>query len=89
MEFAAESTPSDAIGCLTTNMNALLENDRVPDERVSLNKEAFKHAFLDNLFYVQGKTPELATKTRELGRWLLTKSSMRRPVSGASSVGGR
>jgi glycogen phosphorylase len=32
------------------------------EERVALTMEAFKHAFLDNLFYVQGKTPALATK---------------------------
>jgi glycogen phosphorylase len=68
-------------------MNALLENDRVPDERVSLNKEAFKHAFLDNLFYVQGKTPALATKIdyymalaytvrdRMLQRWISTAAT--------------
>src|SRR4051812_28977865 len=43
-------------------MNALLETDRVTDDRVALNKEAFKHAFLDNLFYAQGKPPALATK---------------------------
>jgi starch phosphorylase len=68
-------------------MNALLETDRVADERVSLNKEAFKHAFLDNLFYVQGKTPALATKTdyymalaytvrdRMLHRWISTAAT--------------
>ena len=68
-------------------MNAVLENDRVADERVSLNKEAFKHAFLDNLFYVQGKTPALATKTdyymalaftvrdRMLHRWISTAAT--------------
>src|SRR4051812_16291119 len=65
-------------------MNALLETDRVTDDRVALNKEAFKHAFLDNLFYVQGKPPALATKTdyymalaytvrdRMLHRWIST-----------------
>src|SRR5512132_3782019 len=84
MELAPDPAPSDAIGCLNITMNALLENDRVPDERVSLNKEAFKHAFLDNLFYVQGKTPALATKIdyymalaytvrdRMLHRWIST-----------------
>jgi starch phosphorylase len=65
-------------------MNALLSPERVTDDRVALNKEAFKHAFLDNLFYVQGKTPALATKTdyymalaytvrdRMLHRWIST-----------------
>src|SRR5688572_28432218 len=43
-------------------LNALLDTECVTDERVALNKEAFMHAFLDNLFYVQGKTPALATK---------------------------
>jgi starch phosphorylase len=68
-------------------VNALIETERVADERVSLNKEAFKHAFLDNLFYVQGKTPALATKTdyymalaytvrdRMLHRWISTAAT--------------
>jgi starch phosphorylase len=33
------------------------------EDRVSLGKESLKHAFLDNLFYIQGKFPALATKT--------------------------
>src|SRR6266851_925122 len=31
------------------------------DDRIALTKDALKHAFLDNLFYVQGKFPALAT----------------------------
>jgi starch phosphorylase len=66
------------------SMNALLEPERATDDRVALNKEAFKHAFLDNLFYVQGKTPALATqidyymalaftvRDRMLHRWIST-----------------
>ncbi len=59
-----------------------------PDEgRVSLSKEALKHAFLDNLFYIQGKFPALATKTdyymalayavrdRMLQRWISTAAA--------------
>jgi glycogen phosphorylase len=54
------------------------------DERTALTKEAFKHAFLDNLFYVQGKFPALAThndyyqalacavRDRLLQRWIST-----------------
>ena len=39
-------------------------NEVVHDEdRTALSKDAFKHAFLDNLFYIQGKFPALATKT--------------------------
>lgn len=30
------------------------------DDRTAMTKEAFKHAFLANLFYVQGKFPALA-----------------------------
>jgi glycogen phosphorylase len=63
---------------------ALIDPNRTPDDRVALNKDAFKHAFLDNLFYVQGKTPALATKIdyymalaytvrdRMLHRWIST-----------------
>ncbi|MDB6044961.1 MAG: malP 2 [Gammaproteobacteria bacterium] len=58
--------------------------DRVAADRVDLSMEAFKHAFLDNLFYVQGKIPALATKRdyymalaftvrdRMLHRWIST-----------------
>jgi starch phosphorylase len=57
------------------------------DERVALSKEAFKHAFLDNLFYVQGKIPALATqhdyymalaytvRDRMLHRWISTAAT--------------
>jgi starch phosphorylase len=38
------------------------DDARVEDDRVALSKDAFKHAFLDNLFCVQGKIPALATK---------------------------
>src|SRR5580700_1854560 len=60
--------------------------DRVAADRVDLSMEAFKHAFLDNLFYVQGKIPALATKQdyymalaytvrdRMLHRWISTAS---------------
>jgi glycogen phosphorylase len=58
-----------------------------PDDRVALSKEAFKHAFLDNLYYVQGKTPALATmhdyymalaytvRDRMLHRWISTATT--------------
>ncbi|MDY6948450.1 MAG: glycogen/starch/alpha-glucan phosphorylase, partial [Pseudomonadota bacterium] len=57
------------------------------DERTALTKEAFKHAFLDNLFYVQGKFPALATlndyyqalacavRDRLLQRWISTAAA--------------
>jgi starch phosphorylase len=55
-----------------------------PHERTAMTKDAFKQAFLDNLFYIQGKFPALATKTdyyhalayavrdRLLQRWIST-----------------
>ena len=61
-----------------------IEDDRVAADRVDLSMEAFKHAFLDNLFYVQGKIPALATRRdyymalaftvrdRMLHRWIST-----------------
>ena len=57
------------------------------EDRVALSKDAFKHAFLDNLFYIQGKFPALATKTdyymalayavrdRIMQRWISTASA--------------
>src|SRR3546814_5699530 len=57
------------------------------DDRTALTKEAFKHAFLDNLFYIQGKFPALATKNdyyqalayavrdRMLQRWISTAAA--------------
>src|SRR5258706_741031 len=34
----------------------------IEDDRTALSKEALKNAFLDDLFYVQGKFPAVATK---------------------------
>jgi starch phosphorylase len=57
---------------------------QLEDDRTALTKEALKNAFLDDLFYVQGKFPALATKNdyymalafavrdRMLQRWIST-----------------
>ncbi len=57
------------------------------DERTILTKEAFKQDFLDNLFYIQGKFPALASKNdyyqalaysvrdRMLRRWISTAAT--------------
>jgi starch phosphorylase len=57
------------------------------DDRTALGKEALKNAFLDDLFYVQGKFPALATKNdyymalayavrdRMLQRWISTAAA--------------
>jgi starch phosphorylase len=75
----SEATSSTS-GILTAEIAA-------PHERTAMTKEAFKQAFLDNLFYVQGKFPTLATKTdyyhalayavrdRLLHRWISTAAA--------------
>src|ERR1700678_1656829 len=57
---------------------------QLEDERTALSKEALKNAFLDDLYYVQGKFPALATqhdyymalafavRDRMLQRWIST-----------------
>jgi glycogen phosphorylase len=59
----------------------------IDEDRVAMSKEALKHAFLDNLFYIQGKFPALATKTdyymalayavrdRIMQRWISTAAA--------------
>src|SRR5690349_2494125 len=59
----------------------------IDQDRVALTNEALKHAFLDNLFYIQGKFQALATKIdyymalayavrdRMLQRWISTAAT--------------
>ncbi|HTP39920.1 MAG TPA: glycogen/starch/alpha-glucan phosphorylase [Steroidobacteraceae bacterium] len=66
-------------------MSTLIEP--VTDDQQWLGKEALKRAFLDNLFYIQGKFPALATRTdyylalahavrdRMLQRWISTAAA--------------
>jgi starch phosphorylase len=66
------------------------------DDRTGLSKEALKRAFVDNLFYMQGKFPALATRTdyylalayvvrdRLLQRWISTAAAYTR--EGARTV---
>ena len=61
----------------------------VEDDRTGLTPETLKRAFLDNLFYVQGKSPEIASlqdyymalaytvRDRMLHHWLSTGSTYR------------
>lgn len=68
----------------------------VEDDRTGLSKDALKRAFLDNLFYVQGKFPTLATlndyymalayvvRDRMLQRWISTAGAYTR--SGSRTV---
>ena len=43
-------------------MGAVKAELQLDDDRTALSKEALKSALLDDLFYVQGKFPALATK---------------------------
>lgn len=63
------------------------------DDRTGLTPDILKRAFLDNLFYVQGKSPEIATlqdyymalaytvRDRMLHHWLSTASTYRKQQS--------
>ena len=66
---------------------------QLEDDRTALSKEALKNAFLDDLFYVQGKFPALATKNdyymalafavrdRMLQRWISTAAAYTKQAS--------
>jgi starch phosphorylase len=70
-----------------TPLTPVKPDRRLEDERVALNKEAIKSSFLDDLFYVQGKFPALATENdyymalayavrdRMLQRWISTAAA--------------
>jgi glycogen phosphorylase len=72
---------------VTANLLPVKPDRRVEDERTALTKEAIKAAFLDDLFYMQGKFPALATKNdyymalayavrdRMLQRWISTAAA--------------
>ena len=78
-------------------MNATVNTKKLKpideDGHTGLSKEALKSAFLDNLFYVQGKFPALATKhdyslalaytvrDRLLQRWISTAETYTRQKS--------
>ena len=47
---------------MQTTPNSVQEVIRVEDDRTGLSLETLKRAFLDNLFYIQGKFPAIATK---------------------------
>src|SRR3984885_2392225 len=82
----------DALSCrgavVTVKADLQLE-----DERTALSKEALKGAFLDDLFYMQGKFPALATKNdyymalayavrdRMLQHWISTAAAYTKQAS--------
>jgi starch phosphorylase len=69
---------------MQTTPNLRMETVQVEDDRTGLSLETLKRAFLDNLFYLQGKFPKIATpndyymalaytvRDRLLQRWLNT-----------------
>jgi starch phosphorylase len=68
--------------------NLIVDDVRVEDDRTGLSVETLKRAVLDNLYYVQGKYPRLATKNdwymalaytirdRIVHRWIATSETM-------------
>lgn len=64
-----------------------MEKTRIEDDRTGLDLETIKRAFLDNLYYLQGRTPETASandlymalaytvRDRMLNRWLNTQKT--------------
>jgi len=68
-------------------LGAAVSSIQLEDDRTALSKEALKNAFLDDLFYVQGKFPALATRNdyymalafavrdRMLQRWISTAAA--------------
>ena len=79
---------SEAINAVPLHSENTVENDRT-----GLTPEALKRGFLDNLFYVQGKSPELASmhdyymalaytvRDRMLHHWLSSASTYRKQKS--------
>jgi starch phosphorylase len=81
-----QSRPANAVltewCALKSDWNQPEPNLQPPDDRTGLRKEAIKNAFLDDLFYMQGKFPSLATmrdyymalayaiRDRMLQRWI-------------------
>ena len=70
-----------------------MSSPNLEDDRTALSKEALKNSFLDDLFYVQGKFPALATKNdyymalayavrdRMLQRWISTAAAYTKQAS--------
>jgi len=78
---------------MATPLTTVEVQDERENDRTGLSKEAFKAAFLDNLFYMQGKFPGLATQNdyyqalayavreRLLRRWISTAAAYTRQGS--------
>ncbi len=72
---------------MNSKLTPLKPDRRLEDDRVALSKDAIKSSFLDDLFYVQGKFPALATENdyymalayairdRMLQRWISTAAA--------------
>jgi starch phosphorylase len=78
---------------VSVNLKPVRPDRRLEDERTALGKEAIKSSFLDDLFYMQGKFPALATsndyymalayavRDRMLQRWISTAAAYTRQGS--------
>ena len=47
---------------ISTELDSRCKNSEVEDDRTGLSVATLRRALADNLFYVQGKFPEIATK---------------------------
>src|SRR5271154_2767085 len=88
---ACRSAPNAHTG--RGHVGAMNAEPQSEDDRTALSKEAVKSAFLDDLFYVQGKFPALATRNdyymalayavrdRMLQHWISTASTYTKQAS--------
>jgi hypothetical protein len=81
-----------------SNLKPVKPDRRLTDDRTALSKDAIKNAFLDDLFYVQGKFPALATnndyymalayavRDRMLQRWISTAAAYKKTAREPSLI---
>src|ERR1700751_3529895 len=91
-DAGARRTASDA-SSRAGDVGPVERRQKREDDRTSHTEEALKNAFLDDLFYVQGKFPALATKhdyymalafavrDRMLQRWISTAAAYTKQAS--------
>src|SRR5688572_26522724 len=92
-EYSPIATEGAAMATPLVSVDPRDAVESLEDERTGLTKDAFKHAFLDNLLYSQGKFPALATRNdyyqalayavrdRLLQRWISTAAAYTRQGS--------
>lgn len=64
-----------------------LETVKVEDDRTGLSIETLKRAFADNLFYIQGRFPSIASMNDFYMALAYTVSSAIKPMASPHAVG--